>query len=107
VANKRIGCELSQLYCYVAGFFSTTTFCGSGVHSVAYAFPKVKLVTTAVDPRINDRFYILPGIGKSQICLRMAISTEKSPSAAFCVNVADAAYNCDFRLTKKGRNDRP
>ena len=35
-----------------------------GVHSVAYAFPKVHLVTTAVDPAINDQFYILPGIGK-------------------------------------------
>jgi len=35
-----------------------------GVHSVAYAFPKVHLVTTAVDPDINDQFYILPGIGK-------------------------------------------
>jgi len=36
----------------------------TGVHSVAYAFPKVHLVTTAVDPEINDQFYILPGIGK-------------------------------------------
>jgi len=35
-----------------------------GVHSVAYAFPKVHLVTTAVDPEINDQFYILPGIGE-------------------------------------------
>ncbi|ELU05526.1 hypothetical protein CAPTEDRAFT_119822, partial [Capitella teleta] len=35
----------------------------SGVHSVAYAFPKVRLVTTAVDPDVNDQFHILPGIG--------------------------------------------
>lgn len=35
----------------------------SGVHSVAYAFPKVRIVTTAVDPEINDKFYVLPGIG--------------------------------------------
>ncbi|CAD5110994.1 DgyrCDS345 [Dimorphilus gyrociliatus] len=34
-----------------------------GVHSIAYAFPKVKLVTTAVDKEINDRFHIIPGIG--------------------------------------------
>lgn len=35
----------------------------SGVHSVAYAFPRVRLVTTAVDPVVNEKFYIEPGIG--------------------------------------------
>lgn len=35
----------------------------SGVHSVAYAFPQVRIVTTAVDPEISDKFYVLPGIG--------------------------------------------
>lgn len=35
----------------------------SGVHSVAYAFPKVKLVTTAVDKELNENFHIVPGIG--------------------------------------------
>ena len=35
----------------------------SGVHTIAYAFPKVKIVTTAVDPEINEKFYVLPGIG--------------------------------------------
>ena len=35
----------------------------SGVHTIAYAFPQVKIVTTAVDPEINERFYVLPGIG--------------------------------------------
>lgn len=35
----------------------------SGVHSIAYAFPKVKIVTSAIDPEINDKFYVLPGIG--------------------------------------------
>lgn len=35
----------------------------SGVHSVAYAFPKVKIVTTAVDKEVNEQFHILPGIG--------------------------------------------
>jgi len=35
----------------------------SGVHTIAYAFPKVKIVTTAVDPEINDKFHVLPGIG--------------------------------------------
>lgn len=37
----------------------------SGVHSIAYAFPKVLMVTTEVDPEVSDRFYILPGIGLS------------------------------------------
>ena len=35
----------------------------SGVNTVAYAFPKVKIVTTAVDKEVNDKFHILPGIG--------------------------------------------
>lgn len=34
-----------------------------GVHTIAYAFPKVKIVTSAVDPEINEKFYVLPGIG--------------------------------------------
>ncbi|CAG9088710.1 unnamed protein product [Plutella xylostella] len=34
-----------------------------GVHSIAYAFPKVKIVTSALDPEINEKFYVLPGIG--------------------------------------------
>lgn len=35
----------------------------SGVHTVAYAFPKVQIVSSALDPEVNDRFYIIPGIG--------------------------------------------
>ncbi|XP_030839289.1 uridine-cytidine kinase-like 1 isoform X2 [Strongylocentrotus purpuratus] len=35
----------------------------SGVQTVAYAFPKVKIVTTAVDKAVNENFHILPGIG--------------------------------------------
>lgn len=34
-----------------------------GVHSIAYAFPSVKIVTSAIDPEINDKFYVIPGIG--------------------------------------------
>ena len=34
-----------------------------GVHTIAYAFPNVKIVTTAVDPEINEKFHVLPGIG--------------------------------------------
>lgn len=35
-----------------------------GVHSVAYAFPQVKIITTAVDKKVNDVFHIIPGIGE-------------------------------------------
>lgn len=35
-----------------------------GVHSVAYAFPKVKICTTAVDKILDENFHIIPGIGK-------------------------------------------
>ncbi|XP_053203944.1 uridine-cytidine kinase-like 1 [Panonychus citri] len=35
----------------------------SGVHSIAYAFPKVVILTTEVDPEVNDSYYIVPGIG--------------------------------------------
>ena len=35
-----------------------------GVHSVAYAFPKVCIITTAVDKEVNDQFHIIPGIGE-------------------------------------------
>lgn len=35
-----------------------------GVHSVAYAFPKVKIITTAVDKDLDESFHVIPGIGK-------------------------------------------
>lgn len=35
-----------------------------GVHSVAYAFPKVKIITTAVDKSLDDYLHVVPGIGK-------------------------------------------
>ncbi len=34
-----------------------------GVHSVAYAFPRVNIVTSAIDEQVNENFYILPGVG--------------------------------------------
>lgn len=36
-----------------------------GVHSVAYAFPMVKIITTAVDKSLDDFLHVVPGIGKS------------------------------------------
>ncbi|KAK0427830.1 hypothetical protein QR680_010445 [Steinernema hermaphroditum] len=35
----------------------------SGIHSLAYAFPKVKLLTSAVDEHLNESYHIIPGIG--------------------------------------------
>ncbi len=34
-----------------------------GAHSVAYAFPRVNIVTSAIDEQVNENFYILPGVG--------------------------------------------
>lgn len=36
-----------------------------GVHSVAYAFPRVKIITTAVDKSLDDFLHVVPGIGES------------------------------------------
>ncbi|KAJ0061374.1 hypothetical protein NL108_017392, partial [Boleophthalmus pectinirostris] len=33
-----------------------------GVHSVAYAFPGVRIISTAVDKEVNENFHIVPGI---------------------------------------------
>lgn len=35
----------------------------TGVHRLAYAFPNVTLVTTAVDPHISEQYYVIPGMG--------------------------------------------
>eukprot|EP00092_Neocalanus_flemingeri_P001445 GFUD01001543.1.p1 GENE.GFUD01001543.1~~GFUD01001543.1.p1 ORF type:complete len:545 (+),score=102.52 GFUD01001543.1:118-1752(+) len=35
----------------------------AGVHAIAYAFPSVKIITSAVDPEVNDSFQIVPGMG--------------------------------------------
>uniref|UniRef100_A0A915BI45 Uridine kinase n=4 Tax=Parascaris univalens TaxID=6257 RepID=A0A915BI45_PARUN len=35
----------------------------TGVHSLAYAFPKVTLLTTAVDAHISESYYVIPGMG--------------------------------------------
>uniref|UniRef100_A0A3B4YVN5 Uridine-cytidine kinase n=1 Tax=Seriola lalandi dorsalis TaxID=1841481 RepID=A0A3B4YVN5_SERLL len=34
-----------------------------GVHSVAYAFPQVKIITSAVDKSLDDSLHVIPGIG--------------------------------------------
>jgi len=35
-----------------------------GVSSVAYAFPRVKIITTAVDKSLDDLLHLIPGIGE-------------------------------------------
>merc|ERR1719220_1037451 len=35
----------------------------TGIHTVAYAYPKVKLITTAVDKTLDKNFHIVPGMG--------------------------------------------
>lgn len=45
-----------------------------GVHSVAYAFPQVKIITTAVDKSLDDFLHLIPGIGKSNIHLPLTVS---------------------------------
>jgi len=34
-----------------------------GVHAIAYAYPKVKIITAAVDPEISPDYRIMPGLG--------------------------------------------
>lgn len=34
-----------------------------GVHSVAYVYPEVKIVTSAMDESVNDSYHIIPGVG--------------------------------------------
>jgi uridine kinase len=34
-----------------------------GLHSVAYAYPRVRIITSAVDKEVNKHFHIIPGVG--------------------------------------------
>ena len=44
--------------------FYVVVFFVIGVHSIAFAFPKVKIVTTEVDSVTNENYHIIPGIGE-------------------------------------------
>ncbi|KAG9511358.1 Uridine-cytidine kinase-like 1, partial [Fragariocoptes setiger] len=44
-------------------FLCSLLMATTGVHSIAYAFPRVQIVTSHVDAEINEKFHILPGIG--------------------------------------------
>lgn len=54
-----------------------------GVHSVAYAFPMVKIITTAVDKSLDDFLHVVPGIGKSscELCFR---GRKNNQNELFC-----------------------
>eukprot|EP00127_Corallochytrium_limacisporum_P005710 Clim_evm89s210 gene=Clim_evmTU89s210 len=43
--------------------FVTIIAAPTGVQSIAYAFPKVRIVCAAIDREVNSSFHILPGIG--------------------------------------------
>ena len=34
-----------------------------GLQTVAYTFPRVRIITTAIDPQVNEKYHILPGVG--------------------------------------------
>ena len=34
-----------------------------GIQRIAYSFPRVKLITSCVDPAINELYHIIPGMG--------------------------------------------
>lgn len=44
-----------------------------GVHTIAYAYPKVKIVTAAVDPEVNDKYHVIPGIGELHLLTKLLI----------------------------------
>lgn len=43
--------------------FLTLMSAPTGIHTIAYAFPSVKIVTTSVDDTVNEQYFILPGVG--------------------------------------------
>ena len=34
-----------------------------GVHSIAYVYPEVKIITSAMDKMVNEHYHIIPGVG--------------------------------------------
>lgn len=53
-----------------------------GVHSVAYAFPMVKIITTAVDKSLDDFLHVVPGIGKSSY--KLSFRGKNNQNELFC-----------------------
>ena len=58
-----------------------------GVHSVAYAFPKVKIITTAVDKSLDDNLHVIPGIGKTTAAAPHSLHSYTAESEHICLTV--------------------
>ena len=43
--------------------FLNCVSCPEGLAALAEAYPKVKIVTAAVDEKLNEQKYIVPGLG--------------------------------------------
>ena len=43
--------------------FLTVVSCPTGILNVVKAFPKVKIITGAIDEKLNDKKFIVPGLG--------------------------------------------
>jgi len=48
---------------YILSIISMLIILNTGVYSIAYTFPGVRIVSSAVDPEINEKFFVKPGIG--------------------------------------------
>lgn len=66
-----------------------------GVHSVAYAFPQVKIITTAVDKKVNDLFHIIPGIGEQQKDETVHVQPFNRHLSATAGNFGDRYFGTD------------
>eukprot|EP01136_Pigoraptor_vietnamica_P036722 Opistho-1_new@103689 len=44
-------------------FFTSLLAAPQGIHTLAYAFPKVKIIVSHVDDSVNEQYHIMPGIG--------------------------------------------
>ena len=78
----------------------------SGVHTIAYAFRKVKIVTTAVDKEVNDNFHIIPGIGKLFFLLSLLMAESGVYTIAYAfrkvkivTTAVDKEVNDNFHIT--------
>eukprot|EP00824_Muranothrix_gubernata_P007936 TRINITY_DN20151_c0_g1_i1.p1 TRINITY_DN20151_c0_g1~~TRINITY_DN20151_c0_g1_i1.p1 ORF type:complete len:527 (-),score=118.05 TRINITY_DN20151_c0_g1_i1:340-1710(-) len=43
--------------------FVTVISAPPGLHALSYVFPKLKIITSEVDERVNDKYFICPGVG--------------------------------------------
>uniref|UniRef100_A0A8C6KXY4 Uridine-cytidine kinase n=4 Tax=Nothobranchius TaxID=28779 RepID=A0A8C6KXY4_NOTFU len=65
-----------------------------GVHSVAYAFPKVKIITTAVDKNLDQFFHVTPGIGRQFNTRRTGLSSASVPQGR-CGYIGSSPPACE------------